>query len=302
MLLFSGSANVSLATKVAAELDIPLAAANISRFPDGETQIHINTPLKGKHAFIIQSISPPVNDNLIELCLMSNALRRAGAKAITLIAPYIGYMRQDYAAAKRGEPLGSEVVASLINACQIDRLITVDLHSSRSAELFSTPILNLSSQNIFAHDVLNKQIPNPIIVAPDVGGALRARNFAKLLNLDLAVIQKLRTSAARTVDILGNVQNRNCIIIDDIIDSASTICNATHALKAYGAQRIFIYATHAVFSAYAARNIARSYYDEIVITDTIELQNTSLNCNNLRQISVVPMLAEVLKDHITVQI
>lgn len=301
MLLISGSANIPFAQSLATALHLPLVKRTISRFPDGETKILLHDKVRGKDAILIQTINHPANDNLLELCLIANALRNNGVKKLILLAPYIAYMRQDYSALKPGAPHSAQVVANIVNSLQVDCLITIDLHSSRSTELFTCLVDNLSSQAIFQQDLLNKALKNPIIVAPDIGGIERATKFAKLLNIDLATIQKIRSANdITTLNIIGTVQNRDCIVLDDIIDSASTICNAAKILKIYGAKRIFAYATHGIFSAGAIQNIAKSNLEETVITDTIKLINNSLFNNNLRQISLIPAVnTHIVKHYLT---
>lgn len=301
MKLFSGSANRALANKLATALAIPLSNASINRFPDGEFDIQIQTKVRNQDVYIIQPTSPPVNDNLLELCLLTNALRRGGAKRITALVPYIGYSRQDFAAAKPGAPYSMQVIGNIINSLALDRLVTLDLHAAKITELFTCPVTNLSSLDIFMPDLLRKQHLNPVVVSPDLGGAARAKRFSRLLNCDLVVLQKQRTyNTSEVRNILGIVKDRHCILIDDIIDTGTTIFNAAKALIKHGAKDIYVYATHAIFSKSALQLLNAAKIGEIVITDTIELQSYNMYNNTLKQFSIANLLADHLHKQLNI--
>lgn len=293
MLLFSGSANRTLANKVAAALKIPLSNASIHRFSDGEYDIQVHTKVRNQDVYIIQPTSSPVNDNLIELCLLVNAIRRNGAKRITALVPYIGYSRQDFAACKAGTPYSMEVIVGILNSLGLDYLVTLDLHAAKTAELFACPVTNLSSLDIFTQDLRCKQHLKPIIVSPDLGGATRANKVAQLLQCDLVVMQKQRKYANTAITgISGNVKDRHCMLIDDIIDTGNTICNAANELNKHGAKAIYVYCTHAILSNYALQRLNAVKIAEIAITDSVELKSYNMYNNILKQFSIANLLAD----------
>lgn len=294
MMLFSGSANPALAAKIAAKLAIPLSPTLIERFPDTETKISINATVRNKHVCIIQPTSSPVNDNIIELCLMTNALRRSGAAHITAVVPYFAYARQDLAATQANSALSAQAVANIFNSMQLDHLITLDLHNSKMSDMFNCKINNLSSLDVFMPELQSKKLYRPVIVAPDIGGSTRAGKLAKALNYELVILVKQRDKTSKTI--LGNVADRDCIIIDDIIATGSTICHAASALKAQGARKIYAYCTHPVLSGDALEKLYNSNNDEITLTDSIEFNDFNMYNDKLKTLSIAPFLANYLSE------
>lgn len=296
--LFTGNANPALAHKISDKLKFPLGEANISHFSDGETRIEILENVRGQDVFIIQSTSAPTNNNLMELLLMSDALRRASASRITAVIPYFAYARQDKRLPSARVPIGAKVVADLIATVGIDRLITVDLHSEPVQGFFSIPVDNVNASKAFLEDIEHKQYKDVMVVSPDIGGVIRARTFAERLNnADLAIIDKRRPqpNESQVMNIIGDVKNRFCVILDDMIDTAGTLCLAAEALKKQGAKKIVAYCTHPVLSGSAIEAIEQSPLEEVVVTDTIPLNDKAKQCSRIRQISCAPMLAEVIR-------
>ena len=308
--LFTGNSNPILAQKIAEKLKFPLGEAKISRFSDGESRIEILENVRGQDVFIIQSTSAPTNDNLMELLLMSDALRRASAFRVTAVIPYFGYARQDKRLRSARVPIGAKVVADLIAKVGVDRVITVDLHAEQLQGFFSMPVDNVNASKAFIEDIENKYAndfkSNPssdaaskiMVVSPDIGGVIRARTFAEHFNnADLAIIDKRRPKAneSQVMNIIGDVKNRFCVILDDMIDTAGTLCLAAEALKKQGAKKIVSYCTHAVLSGNAIESIEQSPLEEVVVTDTIPLSDKAKQCPLIRQISCAPMLAEVIR-------
>jgi ribose-phosphate pyrophosphokinase len=298
MNLFTGNSNLLLAKKIAEHLHITLGDALVTGFSDGESQIEILENVRGQDIFIIQSTCQPTNNNLMELLLMADAIRRASATRITAVIPYFGYARQDKRIRSARVPITAKIVADLLTTVSIDRVVTVDLHADQIQGFFSIPVDNVYGSKILLDDIIAKQYPNPMIVSPDVGGVVRARAYAKRLNdADLAIIDKRRPrpNETRVMNIIGDVNNRVCILVDDIVDTAGTICSAANALKEKGAKKVIGYCTHPVLSGNAIQTIQSSSLDELVITDTIPLNAAALACTRIRQLSIAPMLAEVIR-------
>lgn len=297
MKLFTGSANVSLAKRVADHLQITLGKAIVGNFSDGETMIEIMENVRGQDVFIIQPTSAPTNNNLMELVIMADAMRRASASSITAVIPYFGYARQDRRVRSSRVPISAKVVADIIEASGITRIITIDLHADQIQGFFYIPVDNVYGTPVMFEDIKRKWLKNMVIVSPDVGGVVRARAIAKRLNdSDLAIIDKRRhkRNQVEVMHIIGDIEGRDCVIVDDIIDTAGTICQASNALKSRGAQSITVYGTHPVLSCNAIENIEKSEITEVVITDTIPLSPESTNCKKIRQLSISAILAETI--------
>ncbi len=297
--LFAGNATPELAKKISERLYTSLSDAIVGRFSDGEIQVQINENVRGSDVFIVQSTCAPTNDNLMELVVMIDALRRASAGRITAVVPYFGYARQDRRVRSARVPITAKVVADILSNVGVDRVLTCDLHAEQIQGFFDVPVDNVFGSPVLIDDILKKQdLENPIVVSPDIGGVVRARAVAKLLNdTDMAIIDKRRPRAnvAQVMHIIGDVAGRDCILVDDIIDTAGTLCKAAEALKERGAKRVFAYATHAVFSGSAAKNIASPALDEIVVTDTIPLRPEIIALNKVRVLTLSGMLAEAIR-------
>lgn len=297
MLLFTGNANPALATELATELKMPLGDALVSHFSDGETRVEIQENVRGQDCFIIQSTSHPTNDHLMELLLIADALRRASASRITAVMPYFGYARQDKRLRSARVPISAKLVADLLHTVGIHRVLTMDLHSDQIQGFFSIPVDNVSGSKIFIQDILNKNYAKPLIISPDVGGVVRARAYAKQLHADLAIIDKRRPrpNEIQIMNIIGEVKDRICIIVDDMVDTAETLCLAAKALKENQAQKVIAYCTHPILSGSAIEHIAKSQLDELVVTNTIPLRETSQPDHRIRQLSIASLLAEIIR-------
>lgn len=297
MMLFTGNANPQLAQKIAEHLSIPLGNAVISRFSDGEIRVEIMENVRGKHVFIIQPTCAPNNDNLMELIITADALYRSSANLITAVVPYFGYGRQDKRVRSARVPITAKVIANMMSAVHIDRLITVDLHADQIQGFFDIPVDNVYGSPPLVQDIKTKNFENLMIVSPDVGGVMRARAVAKRLDADLAIIDKrrLQPNESEVMNIIGDVTGRDCVLVDDIVDTAGTLCNAASALLSRGAKSVTAYCIHPVFSGKAIENIIRSDLTEIVVTDTIPLSPPALACPKVRQISLSSMLAETIR-------
>lgn len=298
MKLFAGNAVPELAQLIANRLYINLGKASVGRFSDGEVNVQINENVRGDDVFIIQSTCAPTNDNLMELIVMVDALRRASATRITAVIPYFGYARQDRRVRSARVPITSRVVANFLSNVGIDRILTVDLHAEQIQGFFDVPVDNVFSSPILLEDMLQQNFNNPIVVSPDIGGVIRARAIAKLLNdIDMAIIDKRRPRAniLQIMNIIGDVCNRDCILVDDMIDTGSTLCKAADVLKEKGACRVFAYATHPIFSGNAHKNIQNSMIDEIIICDTIPLKLEIQVLPNVRILTLSGMLAETIR-------
>lgn len=299
-MLFSGNANRPLAEKIAKHLKMPLGKAEVGRFSDGEVMVEILENVRGHEVFIIQSTSHPANDHLMELLLMADALRRASAAKISLVIPYFGYARQDRRVRSARVPITAKIVADMIAAVGVTRILTVDLHADQVQGFFYMPVDNVYSTPIILKDIhrIYKDTSNIMVVSPDVGGVVRARALSKHLpGSDLAIIDKRRPkpNESRVMHIIGDVKDRDCIIVDDIIDTAGTVAKAVIALKEAGAKTVRAYATHSVLSGAAIENMMRCPIDELVVTDTILLSQAAEDSPKIRQLSLSQMLAESIK-------
>lgn len=300
IMIFSGNANQELTALVAQHLNLPIGKAYVGCFSDGETTVEIQENVRGRDVFIIQSTCAPSNDSLMELILLADALRRASAAKVTAVVPYFGYARQDRRVRSARVPITAKIVADMMAAVGISRLVTVDLHADQIQGFFYMPVDNLYSTPIMIED-MHRQYNNDnvMIVSPDVGGVVRARAIAKHFasGTDLAIIDKRRPRAneAQVMHIIGDVKNRDCIIVDDIVDTASTLCRAVEALKNHGAAKVAAYVTHPVLSGKAIENINHSMLDEIVVTDTIPLRDDAKNCSRIRSLSLSHTIAEAIR-------
>lgn len=297
-MVFSGNANRELAQLIVEHLNLPLGKALVGRFSDGETMVEIQENVRGRDIFIIQSTSAPSNDNLMELIIMADALRRASAARITAVVPYFGYARQDRRVRSARVPITAKIVADMMASVGISRLVTVDLHADQIQGFFYMPVDNLYSTPIMLEDIHKNSFNNIMVVSPDVGGVIRARAIAKRLpGADLAIIDKRRPlpNEAQVMHIIGDVKDRDCIIVDDIVDTAGTLCKAVEALKEHGAAKVAAYVTHPVLSGKAIENINSSLLDEIVVTDTVPLQEAAKSCKQIRAISLSHMIAEAIR-------
>ncbi len=298
LVVFTGNANPQLAKKVVDHLHIPLGAAQVNRFSDGEISVEINENVRGKDVFIIQSTCAPTNDNLMELIVMADALRRASAGRITAVIPYFGYARQDRRPRSARVPITAKVIADMITSVGIDRVLTIDLHADQIQGFFDIPVDNIYGSPVLLTDLQKQPFDNLMIVSPDVGGVVRARAVAKQLGeVDLAIIDKRRAKAneSQVMHIIGEVAGRDCVIVDDMVDTAGTLCKAATALKQHGARRVVAYCTHPVLSGAAIQNIINSEMDELVVTDTIPLSAEAIASGKIRQLSLSPLLAETVR-------
>lgn len=298
IMLFSGNSSQELTKHVAEHLNLPIGKAMVGCFSDGETMVEIQENVRGRDVFIIQSTCAPSNDNLMELILLADALRRASAAKVTAVVPYFGYARQDRRVRSARVPITAKIVADMMAAVGITRLVTVDLHADQIQGFFYMPVDNLYSTPIMLDDIHTMPYKNIMIVSPDVGGVIRARAIAKRIQgADLAIIDKRRPrqNEAQVMHIIGDVKDRDCIIVDDIVDTASTLCRAVEALKDHGASKVAAYITHPVLSGNAIDNINNSLLDEIVVTDTIPLQPLAKECKRIRCLSLSHMIAEAIR-------
>ena len=298
IMVFTGNANPQLARDIVRHLRLNLGEANVSSFSDGEVQVEIMENVRGKDVFILQSTCAPTNDNLMELLVMIDAVRRASAQRITAVVPYFGYARQDRRPRSVRVPITAKVVAQMIGNVKADRVLTVDLHADQIQGFFDIPVDNVYASPILLGDVWKQKYPDIVVVSPDVGGVVRARALAKRLDdADLAIIDKRRPqpNEARVMNIIGEVEGRTCILVDDLVDTAGTLCMAARALKEQGASRVVSYCTHPVLSGAAVENIAASELDELVVTDTIPLRENAQACDKIRQLSIATMLAETMR-------
>lgn len=298
MKLFAGNATPDLAQKIAARLYTRLGNATVDRFSDGEIHVQINENVRGCDIFVIQSTCAPTNDNLMELIVMIDALRRASAGRITAVIPYFGYARQDRRLRSARVPITAKVVADFLSSVGVDRVLTVDLHAEQIQGFFDVPVDNCFSSQIFVDDMKALNIANPCVVSPDMGGVVRARAIAKLLdNADIAIIDKRRPrpNVSEVMNLIGEVQDRDCIIVDDIIDTGGTLCKAAAALKKRGARSVTAYGTHPVLSGNAYQNIADSALDCLVVSDSIPATKAFMELSKFRTLTLAPMLAEAIR-------
>ncbi len=299
MMVFTGNANPLLAQAVVKYLETSLGKAVVGRFSDGEVMVEVMENIRGRDVFIVQSTCAPTNDNLMELCVMIDAMRRASARRITAVVPYFGYSRQDRRSRSVRVPISARVVADMITVSGADRVLTVDLHADQIQGFFDLPVDNIYASPILLGDIWrHKAGDNIVVVSPDVGGVVRARAVAKLLDdADLAIIDKRRPKAnvARVMNIIGDVDGRTCVLVDDLVDTAGTLCKAANALKERGAEKVVAYCTHPVLSGPAVSNIETSQLDELVVTDTIPLTAEAQACSKIRQLSLAELLAETIR-------
>jgi len=298
MMVFAGNANKELAEQVANNLRLPLGNATVGKFSDGEITVEINENVRGKDVFILQPTCAPTNDNLMELIVMTDALRRASASRITAVVPYFGYARQDRRVRSMRVAITAKVVADMITAAGVDRLLTVDLHADQIQGFFDIPVDNIYGTPVLVEDILKRDSSELMVVSPDVGGVVRARAMAKRLNdLDLAIIDKRRPKAgvSQVMHIIGDVEGKTCLLIDDMVDTAGTLCKAAEALKEHGAKEVFAYITHPVLSGPAIENISNSSLDELIVTDTIPLSDKAKKCGKIRQLTISGLVAESMR-------
>jgi ribose-phosphate pyrophosphokinase len=298
MAVFSGNANQALAYDITRHLHLPLGRASVGRFSDGEITVELMENVRGRDVFIVQPTSPPANDNLMELLVMVDACRRASAGRITAVMPYFGYSRQDRRPRAQRSAITAKLVANMIMRAGVDRLLTVDLHADQIQGFFDIPVDNVYSSPVLLGDAWKQKYEDIVVVSPDVGGVVRARALAKRLDdADLAIIDKRRPRAnvSEVMNIIGEVSGKSCVLIDDLIDTAGTLCHAASALKEAGAKRVVAYITHAVLSGPAIERVSASALDELVVTDTIPLRPAAKECTKIRQLSVAGLLAETMR-------
>jgi ribose-phosphate pyrophosphokinase len=298
MKIFTGNANPALAKAVVNHLNLSLGNAVVGRFSDNEIMVEIRENVRGTDVFIIQPTCIPTNDNLMELLVLVDAVRRASAKRVTAVIPYFGYSRQDRRTRSARVPITAKVVANMITSVGVDRVLTVDLHADQIQGFFDLPVDNIFASPVLLGDIWRHEYPNLVVVSPDVGGVVRARAVAKQLDdADLAIIDKRRPrpNEAKVMNIIGDVNNRTCIIVDDMVDTAGTLCEAASALKERGAAKVIAYCTHPILSGKAVKNIESSKLDELVVTDTIPLQENAAACKQIRQLTIAEMLAETIR-------
>jgi ribose-phosphate pyrophosphokinase len=298
MMVFTGNANPELAQKVAARLYLSLGKANVGRFSDGEIAVELNENVRGKDVFVLQSTCAPTNDNLMELIVMIDALRRASATRITAVVPYFGYARQDRRVRSSRVPISAKVVADMMVTVGVDRVLTVDLHAEQIQGFFACPVDNVYGSPVLNDDIQACKYDNLMVVSPDIGGVVRARAIAKQLDdADLAIIDKRRAKAneSQVMNLIGEVDGRTCLLVDDMVDTAGTLCKAADALKEHGATKVVAYCTHAVLSGRALENIRTSQLDELVVTDTIPLSEEAKGVAQIRQLTIADLLAESIR-------
>ena len=298
MMVFAGNSNPQLANEIARRLNMPLGNAIVGQFSDGEVMVEVMENVRGKDVFIVQPTCAPTNKNLMELLVMVDAMRRSSAARVTAVIPYFGYARQDRRPRSARVPITAKVVAQMISTVGTDRVLTVDLHADQIQGFFSIPVDNVYASPILLGDIWRQKYENLMVVSPDVGGVVRARALAKRLDdADLAIIDKRRPHAneAKVMNIIGDVKGRACILIDDLVDTAGTLCAAAAALKEHGALSVVAYITHPVLSGPAIDNISKSQLDELVVTDTIPLQPSAVATGKIRQLSIAELLAETMR-------
>jgi ribose-phosphate pyrophosphokinase len=298
MALFTGNANPVLAHEIAHHLHVPVCRADVGRFSDGEINVEIMENVRGRDVYIVQPTCPPANDYLMELLVMVDACRRASASRITAVVPYFGYARQDRRPRATRSAITAKLVADMVSHSGVDRLLTVDLHSEQIQGFFDIPVDNVYGSPVLLADMWRQAYPNAIVVSPDVGGVVRARAFAKQLDdAELAIIDKRRPRAneSKVMNIIGEVSGKSCVLVDDMVDTAGTLCLAAKALKEEGAVKVVAYITHAVLSGSAVERVAKSDLDELVVTDTIPLSAAARECGRIRQLSVASLLAETIR-------
>lgn len=296
-MVFTGNANPTLAQKIVDQLGLPMGDASVNKFSDGEVSVELNENVRGCDVFVVQSTCAPTNDNLMELIVMVDALRRASAGRITAVVPYFGYARQDRRVRSARVPITAKVVADMMVNVGVDRVLTIDLHAEQIQGFFDVPVDNVYGSSVLIEDIESQNLKDLVVVSPDIGGVVRARAVAKQLDIELAIIDKRRPKAnvAEVMNLIGEVDGRTCILIDDMVDTAGTLCNAAAALKERGAKRVVAYCTHAVLSGRAIDNINNSVLDELVVTDSIPLSAAAESCTRIRQLTLSRMLAEAVR-------
>jgi len=297
-MLFSGNANIKLANDIAEQLGLPMGKAIVGRFSDGEVMVEIMENIRGRDVYVLQSTCAPAADNFIELLVMVDAFKRASAARVTAVIPYFGYGRQDRRPRSSRVPITAKVAAKMISAVGTDRVVTIDLHADQIQGFFDIPVDNVYASPLTLADIWQRQSSDPlIVVSPDVGGVARARAIAKRLDADLAIIDKRRPRAnvATVMNIIGDVEGKCCVLVDDLVDTAGTLCTAAGALKEQGALRVVAYCVHPVLSGPAIANIAQSELDELVVTDTIPLSEDAQSCPKIRQMTIAHMMAETIR-------
>lgn len=297
LMLFTGNANPELAANVAGQLGEKIGQAEVKKFSDGEVSVEIQENVRGKDVFVIQSTCAPTNDNFVELLVLVDALRRASAQRITAVVPYFGYARQDRRVRSARVPITAKVVADCMVRVGVDRVLTVDLHAEQIQGFFDCPVDNVYGSPVLIGDIEKQRYPDLIIVSPDIGGVVRARAVAKQLDTDLAIIDKRRPQAnvAEVMNLIGDVDGKTCVLVDDIVDTAGTLCTAAAALKTEGASRVISYCTHPVLSGPAIERLNSSELDELVVTDTIPLSAEARTCTKIRTLSMSRILAESIR-------
>ena len=298
LMVFTGNANPGLADAVVRHLDLPLGRATVGKFSDGEIMVEILENVRGKDVFVLQSTCSPSNDNLMELLIMVDALKRASAGRITAAIPYFGYARQDRRLRSSRVPITAKMVANMLTSVGSDRVMTMDLHSDQIQGFFDIPVDNIYGPPVLLEDIWKHNYEDIVIVSPDVGGVVRARAIAKRLDdAELVIIDKRRPkpNVSQVMNVIGDVNARTCLIVDDLVDTANTLCEAAHALKEQGAKRVLSYCVHPVLSGGAIERISNSALDELVVTDTIPLSEAARACKRIRQLSVAPLMAETMR-------
>lgn len=298
LMVFTGNANPELARLIVERLDLPMGEATVGQFSDGEITVEINENVRGKDVFIIQPTCVPTNNNLMEVLFLADALRRSSAGRVTAVLPYYGYARQDRRVRSARVPISAKVCADMLEAAGVDRVLTVDLHADQIQGFFNIPMDNIYGSPILLDDIEKQNYEDLIVVSPDVGGVVRARAIAKQLDdADLAIIDKRRPQAneAQVMHIIGDVTDRTCVLVDDMVDTAGTLCKAAAALKEFGAKKVVAYCTHPVLSGPAIDNIKGSQLDELVVTDTIPLTKAAKECGRIRQLTLSGLLAESIR-------
>ena len=295
--LFTGNANPALSQEIATQLGVSLGKASVGRFSDGETTVEIQQNVRGRDVFVVQSTCAPTNDNLMELLIMVDALKRASAERISVVIPYYGYARQDRRPRSSRVPITAKVVADMLQTVGVTRVLTMDLHADQIQGFFDIPVDNIYASPVLLGDLRQKNYDNLLVVSPDVGGVVRARALAKQLGCDMAIIDKRRPkpNVSEVMHVIGDIEGRNCVIMDDMIDTAGTLVKAAEVLKERGAKHVYAYCTHPIFSGPAIDRIAKgNALDEVVVTNTIPLSQAAQACNKIRQLSVAPLMAETI--------
>ena len=296
LMIFTGNANPKLAQDVADYLRVPLGNAKVGRFSDGEVTVEINENVRGRDCFILQSTCAPTNESLMEVLIMVDALKRASAGRITAAMPYYGYARQDRRPRSARVAITAKLVANMLGAAGVDRVMTMDLHADQIQGFFDVPVDNIYASPILLSDIVSKNLPNMVVVSPDIGGVARARAIAKRLECDLAIVDKRRPKAnvSEVMNIIGDIEGRVCILMDDMVDTAGTICKAAEVLKERGAAQVLAYCTHPVLSGPAIERLSASVLDELVVTDTIPLSKAAIASGKVRSLSCAKLLGETI--------